>query len=282
MQINGKVLQQELISDLKIKIENLKLNSVTPGIAIVTLGPEVTWEAYVGQKIKLAKQLEIEAKLISLKPQSTEDVLSVIQELNNDPNIHGLIVQRPFPTHIDTERVIQSVSKDKDIDGFRKDSLYEVPVWLAVDYLIKHIGSLLNDSEYQNFPSNQSILVIGKGETAGQPVINGLRKNGIEPMIIDSKTSNPDPLFEKADIIIFATGKRIDVPYEKLKKSSILIGIGLHRNDGQLRGDFDEFEAKDHVLYYTPSPGGVGPLNLYFLFENLIKAAELSSKKVVQ
>ena len=94
---------------------------------------------------------------------------------------------------------------------------------------------------------------------------------------MDSKTSDRNSLFEKADIIILATGKHIDIPYDILKKNCILIGIGLHRNDDKLVGDFDENEAKSHGLYYTPSPGGVGPLNLYYLFENLVKSAEKSS-----
>lgn len=274
MEINGKALQKELLEDLKIKIANLKASGVVPGIAIVTLGPEVTWEAYVGQKIKLAKELGVEAKLINLNPQNTEDVLEAVKKLNTDNTIHGLIVQRPFPTHIDTEKVIQSVSKEKDIDGFRNDSLFEVPVFLAVMFIIKQVSLLLKVPNYQFWLSNQSILIVGKGETAGHPTIAGLQKLGISPLVMDRSTTNSDQLYQEADIIIFGTGNRLTVPYDKLKKNCILIGIGLHRSEGQLQGDFDHFEAKKYGLYYTPSPGGVGPLNLYFLFDNLVEAAK--------
>jgi len=277
MKIDGKKLQEELLENLKNKIKDLKQHGITPCIAIVTLGPEETWEAYVGQKIKLAKKLNITAKLVNLKPTNTNDVLAAISNLDNDSSIHGLIVQRPFPTHIDTERIIQSISKEKDIDGFRNDTLYEVPVWLAVKHLINQAGRLLNVSEPPIWLSNQSILVIGKGETAGNPVIFGLSKMNIKAMVMDSKTSDRNSLFKIADVIIFATGKHIDIPYDMLKKNCILIGIGLHRQSGKLVGDFDEFEAKSHGLYYTPSPGGVGPLNLYYLFENLITAASKTS-----
>ncbi len=277
MEINGKELQQQLLTNLKSQISNLKSKGITPGIAIVTLGPEEAWEAYVGQKIKLAKQLGIETKLINLRSTSTSDVLAAIEELNQNPSIHGLIVQRPFPIYIDTNKVIQSVSKDKDIDGFRNDSKYEVPVWLAVKHLLTHISGLLDRLDFQVWLSNQSILVIGKGETAGQPVIQGLTKMKIKTSVMDSRTVDRDKLFQEADVIIFSTGKRIEVPFTKLKNNSILIGIGLHRNDGVLEGDFDENEARDNVLYYTPSPGGVGPLNLYYLFENLITAAKTHS-----
>ncbi len=274
MEINGKILQLELLKELDKRIAKLREKGIMPKIGIVTLGPEETWEAYVGQKLKLAKEIGIEAKLINLTSEKTEDVLSVVTSLNNDTTIQGLIVQRPFPTHIDTERVIQSVSKEKDIDGFRADSLYEVPVFLAVKYFINHIASLLEVPDSRIWLSNQSILIIGKGETAGNPVMLGLKKLGIQTQTMDTKTTNREELFRQADVIIFATGRRVEIPYGNLKKNSILIGIGLHRTDGKLEGDFDENEASGRVLYYTPSPGGVGPLNLYFLFDNLIKSCE--------
>lgn len=277
MEISGKKIQQELLIDLESKIEKLKSKGITPGIAIVTLGPEETWEAYVNQKMKLAKTLKINYKLVNLRPKTTEEVISIIEKINTDPSIHGLIVQRPFPTYIDTERIIQSVSKEKDIDGFRDDSLYEVPVFLAVKNLITHASGMTDEANFQEWLSNQSILVVGKGETAGKPVIKGLLKMGISAQVIDSKTEERSQLFRVADIIISATGREDLIPIKILKKNCILIGIGLHRKDGQLTGDFSEIEAKTHVFSYTPSPGGVGPLNLYYLFENLIKAAEKSS-----
>lgn len=265
-----------MLPQLFEKVAKLKEKGITPSIAIVTLGPEETWEAYVGQKIKMANRLQIEAKLIRLKPETTRDVLQVIDDLNSDPAIHGLIVQRPFPIHIDTERIIQSVSKYKDIDGFRNDSNFEVPVFLAVKQILTHISQLIKVTNFEKWLLNQSILVIGKGETAGQPVISGLKKLGLSPQVMDSKAQSREELFKKADILIFATGKRIDVPYKMLKKNSILIGIGLHKNEDGLKGDFDENEARNNVLYYTPSPGGVGPLNLFFLFDNLLHAASVS------
>ncbi len=276
MEINGKKIQEELLPQLISRIDALKNRGVNPGIAIVTLGPEVAWEAYVNQKMKLAKKLGIHVKLINLRPKTTDDVLKAIETLNTENTIHGLIVQRPFPTYIDTERIIQSVSKDKDIDGFRNDSEFEVPVFLAVKHLLTHMSQLLMVPNFMFWLSNQSILIVGRGETAGNPIAKALSKMNLEPMIMDTKTQNRDELFSKADIIIVATGRRIDIPYDKLKKTSILIGIGLHRNEGTLEGDFDENEAKDGILYYTPSPGGVGPLNLYYLFDNLVTACEKS------
>ncbi|MDO8270265.1 MAG: bifunctional 5,10-methylenetetrahydrofolate dehydrogenase/5,10-methenyltetrahydrofolate cyclohydrolase [Candidatus Levybacteria bacterium] len=281
MEISGKKLQEELLPQLKRRLENLKSRGVNPAIGIVTLGPEETWEAYVGQKIKLAKSLGITTKLLNLRPKTTDDVLRDVKTLNSDNTIHGLIVQRPFPTYIDTDKVIQSISKEKDIDGFRNDSPYQVPVWLAVQHFLTHVSQLLGELDFQFWLSQRTVLVIGKGQTAGRPVIKELQNLKIKTLVMDSKTIDRNNLFRSADIIIFATGKRMEIPYKMLKKTCILIGIGLHRFEGKLQGDFDEFEAKNSVLYYTPSPGGVGPLNLAFLFENLLTAAENSTKRGV-
>lgn len=274
MEISGRMLQEELISNLETEFNSIKESEVTPCIAIVTLGPEDSWEAYVNQKIKLADRLGITARLINIRPQNTQEVVDLVEELNFDKGVHGLIVQRPFPIHIDTEKVIQSVSKDKDIDGFTEDTAFGVPAWLAVKHIITHISQLLKASDLHSFLLNQSILVVGKGGTAGMPVIEGLRKIGFDPYIIDSKTSEPSKLFKSADIIISAVGKSNIIPINILKEKSILIGVGIHGEDGKLRGDFDQNEAKKRGIIYTPTPGGVGPVNLAFLFSNLLQAVK--------
>lgn len=275
MEINGRELQLKLLNDLKFEIVSLKKRGVEPCISIVTLGPEDSWEAYVAQKLKLAERLGIKTKFINLKPKTTEEIIRVVEELNRDNSVHGLIVQRPFPTGIDTEKVIQSVSEDKDIDGFLKNSQFEVPAWLAVKHILTHIAVLLNFPDLASLLSNQSILVVGKGETAGTPVIEGLRKIGFDPTIIDSKTEDREEFFKNADVVISAVGKKNIIPVEILKEKSILIGVGIHGEDGKLTGDFDQKKAFEKNLIYTPTPGGVGPVNLAFLFKNLIQAAKL-------
>lgn len=277
MEINGRKLQEKLVQKLEMEVASLKKDGVEPCIAIVTLGPEKSWEAYVNQKIKLADKLGILVKFINLRPKTTEEVTEIVEGLNRDPKIHGLIVQRPFPKVIDTEKVIKSVSKDKDIDGFIEESNFEVPAWLAVKYVLTHVSSLLKFPDLSSMLSNQSILVVGKGGTAGMPVIEGLRKIGFDPNIIDSKSTNTEALFKNADIIISAVGKKNIIPVNILKEKSILIGVGIHGEEGKLFGDFDSLKAKDKVAFYTPTPGGIGPINLAFLFKNLLQATKSHS-----
>ena len=276
MKIDGKILAEKVLES--IREELTKLPPVT--IAIVTLGPEDAWEHYVSQKIKLARELGIKAQLINIKNPTEEKLIETIEELNNNPEINGIIVQRPLTKHILKDKVIYAVSPQKDIDGFIKGAHFEPPVWLAVRNILNfiyvlNIGFKSQNSDLAKWLIDKNITVLGKGETAGMPVINGLKGLGAEPQVIDSKTINKEEILKNSDIIISAVGKRGLLEAKDLKEGIIVIGIGLHREDGKLRPDFDEEAVSKIAKYYSPTPGGVGPLNLAYLFKNLIKAAHL-------
>lgn len=274
MKINGKLLADQMQISLLQRAQDLKNHSITPKIAIITLGDEESWSTYVGAKLRLAEKLGINAELINLKDSDEKTLLATIEELNNDTSCNGLIVQRPFPQKYDREKIIYAIKKEKDIDGFRSDSPFAVPVWLAVEEIITHIEKLLDATEIHNSPIRQAISVIGKGETAGKPIINGLKKIGLFPKIIDSSTKDRKEILKKSKIIISAVGKENVVDPEFLSQGVILIGVGIHRNaDGKLAGDYDEAKIEHVASFYTPTPGGIGPLNLAYLFQNLLSAA---------
>lgn len=274
MKINGKLLADQMQISLLQRAQDLKNHSITPKIAIITLGDEESWSTYVGAKLRLAEKLGINAELINLKDSDEKTLLATIEELNNDTSCNGLIVQRPFPQKYDREKIIYAIKKEKDIDGFRSDSPFAVPVWLAVEEIITHIEKLLDATEIHNSPIRQAISVIGKGETAGKPIINGLKKIGLFPKIIDSSTKDRKEMLKKSKIIISAVGKENVVDPEFITQGVILIGVGIHRNaDGKLAGDYDEAQIEHVASFYTPTPGGIGPLNLAYLFQNLLSAA---------
>ncbi|HVT00988.1 MAG TPA: bifunctional 5,10-methylenetetrahydrofolate dehydrogenase/5,10-methenyltetrahydrofolate cyclohydrolase [Patescibacteria group bacterium] len=268
MKINGTEIAQQIRSDLKTKIKELRSKNVVPKIAIITLGEESSWEAYVSQKLKVAAELGIEAEVINLKDTTQEDLLVKIEKINNDPSYHGLIVQRPMPANFDKEVITNAIAPIKDVDGFRNDSPYDVPVWLAVEKLLKE-AEIMNQESWGKL----NFVVLGKGETAGGPIIRGLKKLGIEPEIVDSKTENREELLRNADIIISCVGKKEVIKANDIRNDVILIGVGTHGEDGKIRGDYLSQEVEEKAKAYTPTPGGVGPVNLSYLFSNLIHAA---------
>ncbi len=257
--------------DLKKEIENLISRGITPKIAIITLGPEGAWETYVRQKLRIAEELGISAELINLADATEAELLKKIEEINLNDKYHGLIVQRPMPNTINKVNVTNAISPNKDVDGFRDDSPYEVPVWLAAQRLIAESINQLNLVQpWQDL----KFVVVGKGETAGGPTIKGLRSMGIEPSVIDSKTENREELLKSADVLITSVGKSSVINANDLKQDVIVIGIGTHTEDGNLKGDYIEEEIEKIAGSFTPTPGGVGPVNLAFLFRNLIDATK--------
>lgn len=269
MRIDGKELAEEVILEMQREVDAAKKAGITPKIAIITLGSEEAWKAYVGQKLKLATRLGIEAELINLQDASQDELLAKLDELNNDPLVHGIIAQRPFPKHIDNETIINAVVKTKDIDGFREDSQFEVPVWLAVRKVLEYVhGQVDPGGDFLSWLRQKKVVVVGQGITAGKPSKKALEELGVIPQIIQRETQNPEKILKTADIVIAAVGKTV-IKASDLKQGVVLVGVGLHRGeDGKLKGDYENIE--DIASFYTPSPGGIGPINLAFLFKNLL------------
>lgn len=277
MEINGEKLALPIKKKIKRDVLRLKNRGVIPKIAIVTLGGDESWKTYVRRKLKFAKECGIEEELISLKREG--ELFSAVNKLNLDPGIHGIIVQRPIPASIDRGKLNSLISPIKDIDGFRRDSKHEAPVFQAVKniliFIIKKRSSKLGLSD---FLKTKKVAVIGKGESGGKPIIDGFEKLEIKPIVIDSKTKNISETLKKADIAISAVGRKI-IKASNLKQDVVLIGVGTHRSvNKKLTGDYDEDEVKHVASYYTPTPGGVGPLNLSYLFKNLIDACKLQTR----
>lgn len=289
MRIDGKEIAQKILQNLSFK--------VIPHLVIILIGDNPAWKAYVRQKELKAKEIGAKTTTLNLALNaSTEELLKTIEQLNNDSNVHGIIVQRPLPTHLEQEKISLAITPQKDIDGFHPNSKFEMPLAVAVLKILEEIFqlqrlhlregvTLTQGVTLTTWLKTKKIVIIGKGETGGGPIIQKLRKLGIKPEIIDSKTPNPQLLTKTADIIISCVGKPNVIQPENIKKDLpagrqgvILISVGLYREeDGKLHGDYDEEEIKDIAAFYTPTPGGVGPVNIACLLENLVKATEKTS-----
>lgn len=273
MIINGREIASEILEDLKNRVEKLKEKNVTPHLYIITLGKNSESTSYIKQKILKAEIIKAKTTVKKLSEKTTTDeLISLIKKLNSDKKINGIIVQRPMPKTIDEKKIALAINTKKDVDGFHPHSKFMVPVALAV---LKAIESIIDDQDIVNFLKSKKITVIGKGITAGKPIINLFEKFKIKIKIIDSKSKERKKILKASDIIISAVGKSGIVTKDDLKKGVILIGVGLHlEKDQKFYGDYNQDEISDKAGFYTPTPGGIGPLNVSMLLKNLVKAAE--------
>lgn len=270
MPIDGKKIAQEILDGLKLRVDKLKSQGITPHLHIITLTTDEASNAYVGQKVKKGKEIGEKITVENLSEQtSTGDLLKRIEELNQDKNVHGIIVQRPMPEQIAEEAIANAINPDKDVDGFHKDSKFDPPIAEAVLEILKSVSLKTGDLK------NKKIAVVGRGITAGGPIIRTLEKLGTKPEVISSQTTNKEEILKSSDIVIGAVGKSGIVKGDGIKNGAILVGVGMFRGeDGKFQSDYDEEDIKDVASYYTPTPGGTGPVNVAMLLSNLIKSAE--------
>jgi methylenetetrahydrofolate dehydrogenase (NADP+)/methenyltetrahydrofolate cyclohydrolase len=281
MIIDGKQISSQILEDLKKRVEKLKEKGVTPTMAVVLIGDQKASAIYVRQKELKANIVSIDPKIFRFDETVTNDEIeALVKKLDKDPKIHGIILQRPAPPQIRVEEIEEFISPVKEVDGFGINSIYPVPVATATLKMIENAyDNLSTDKPFIDWLKTKRVVVIGKGETGGKTIINLLRKNGVEPFIVDSKTENREARIKEGDIVISAVGKSGVVTKDNLKKGAILVGVGIYSDEnGKSRGDYDETKIADIAKFYSPTPGGVGPVNVSMLMENVVKACENLSK----
>lgn len=284
MKFNGEKLAQEILEELKPQVKKLREKRIIPHLAIILIGNDPASKKYVEQKIKKAKEVGVKTTLFTFEKTNEDQLKTLVDKLNKNELIHGIIIQRPLPEEINERFARSIVSKEKDVDGFRPDSEFNEPIADAVLEILKTIFSsfsrsdLVKDGAFIHWLKEKTNVVVGKGDTGGRPIISMYRKLGVEPLIIDSKTKNPAELVGKADILISTVGKPV-IRSEEVKKEAVVIGIGMHKGkDGKLKPDYNEEEISKIASYYTPVPGGVGPVNVAMLLKNVACSSSVKNK----
>jgi len=289
MIISGREIADQLLHDLQQRTTRLKDKEITPTLAVILVGDDAGSASYVRQKEKAALSIGAEIRVmkndISIAKQK---VRSTIHQLNNDQTVHGIIIQRPLPKHLQDVALLNSIVPTKDVDGFVPESTCKVPVAMAVEKILQEISKIKNkkskiqtknQKEFQRWLQGQHIVVIGKGETAGKPIAEYFRNMGCHLSVIQSQTPEKEKqsIMITGDIIIICVGKKSVIQALNLKKGVILISVGIWRDEeGKLHGDYEKEDIKNISSFYTPTPGGVGPVNVACLMENLVRAAESS------
>lgn len=280
MKFDGKTLAETILTTLKREVSEHAKDFGVPTLAVILVGDDPASLAYIRQKQKAAERIGATIQFDHLPGTTTPEALhDKIRAYNTDTHIHGLIIQRPVPIHSQQMTgILESVERDKDIDGFLPDSPFIVPVAAAVGEILISIHTHIQPDEknFWTWLRHQRIAVIGRGDTAGAPIDRYLRRNDCTTSVVHTSTPNPMDTLKQSDIIISCVGKEGIVPREAVKPGAILISVGLWRDlQGKLRGDYNEKDISDIASWYTPTPGGVGPVNVACLMQNLLKACKM-------
>jgi len=275
--IDGRAAAALLRAEFIPRIEHLReRTNVTPGLAVVLVGDNPASAIYVNNKVRACEQIGIRSSRIDLEATiDTDSLVKRIQALNEDPTVHGILVQLPLPRHIDMRRVLETISVEKDVDGFH---LYNVGGLVVGNTIFSPCTpyGVVKLLEYERIKvEGQNVVVVGASNIVGKPMALMLMQRDATVCICHAKTRDLAQFTILADILIVAAGKPHLILPQMVKTGAVVIDVGINRlPDGSITGDVDFEGVSAKASYITPVPGGVGPMTITMLLENTIAAAE--------
>ena len=272
--ISGTDLAKKLRAEIKEEATILQQRGITPTLAVVLVGDNKASKSYVNSKHKACLENNINSIKIELDENiSTDSLLNEIVKLNNDNNVHGILVQLPLPKHIDAEQILNAVSPQKDVDGFHPINVGKLVIGEAKLIPCTPLGILEMIKSTGEEIDGKLALVIGRSNIVGKPISTLLLQNNATVITAHSKTKNLDSLLEQADIIVSCVGSaHFLTGDEKVKETVTIIDVGNNYKDGKLVGDVNLENFMGKVKYISPVPGGVGPLTITMLMRNTLIA----------
>lgn len=277
--IDGKAVSKKLREEIAASVDAFKKETgITPGLCVLVVGDDPASAVYVRNKHKACLEVGMRSVEIALPADTPEEVLlSKIDELNDDPDIHGILVQLPLPAHISEKKVTEHILPGKDVDAFHPENVGKIMLG-AYDFLpCTPAGIMALLDAYGISADGKHCVVVGRSNIVGKPVaLLLLAKNGTVT-VCHSHTENLAQLTKSADILVVAVGKAGFITRNMVKEGAVVIDVGINRGaDGKLRGDVDFAGVEDLCSYITPVPGGVGPMTITMLLKNTLCAAKLS------
>ncbi|MEG0226201.1 MAG: bifunctional methylenetetrahydrofolate dehydrogenase/methenyltetrahydrofolate cyclohydrolase FolD [Comamonas sp.] len=275
--IDGNALSRQLRSEVATRAAALKARGVTPGLAVVLVGDNPASQVYVRNKVKACEEAGLHSVLEKYDASLTEaELLARVEALNNDPSIHGILVQLPLPAHIDDHKVIEAISPLKDVDGFHVASAGALMVGEVGFKACTPYGCMkMLESIGMKDLRGKHAVVIGRSNIVGKPMAMMLLAANATVTITHSGTADLGAMTRQADVVVAAVGKRNVLTADMVKPGAVVIDVGMNRNDeGKLCGDVDFAGVKEVAGYITPVPGGVGPMTITMLLVSTVEAAE--------
>jgi methylenetetrahydrofolate dehydrogenase (NADP+)/methenyltetrahydrofolate cyclohydrolase len=275
--IDGKAVAQRIRSECADRVRLIKdRNGITPGLAVVLVGDDPASRVYVNNKIRACESVGIRSFNFRFPYEAeTAMILAKITELNVDPDVHGILVQLPLPSHIDSSKVIRAISVDKDVDGFH---LYNVGGLVVGDTIFSPCTpyGVVKLLESENIPiAGQNVVVVGASNIVGKPMALMLMQREATVSVCHAKTRDLAQHTIMADVLIVAAGHPMLIVPQMVKRGAVVIDVGINRlPNGQLTGDVDFHGLLEKVSFITPVPGGVGPMTVTMLLVNTIASAE--------
>lgn len=277
MKVSGKEVADKILESLQKEIAE---QSLSPKLAIILAGDNPASKIYVNRKIKAAQKVGVIADLYQFQGHELEKCKETLQTLDNDPSVHGIIIQYPVFETWDFASLASLVRPEKDVDGFLPDSKFRGATALGIWEMLGAFAKLEGFSSTEEFLEGKKIVLLGKGRTAGGPTRDLLTEKQIPFNLIDSKTENPEELIKNADVIISATGRKYIITGDKIKEGSFVIGVGVGKEDvdgeQKIYGDIEEESVSQKAKLYCPTIGGIGPLTIACLLRNVVESASRS------
>ena len=278
--IDGKLLSEQLRKEVAIRAAALKTKGITPGLAVILVGDNQASQVYVRNKVKACEDVGFHSVLEKYDASMTEaELLARVEALNNDPSIHGILVQLPLPKHIDDHKVIETISPAKDVDGFHVASAGALMVGEVGFKACTPYGCMkMLESIGMKDLRGKHAVVIGRSNIVGKPMAMMLLTANATVTITHSGTADLAAMTRQADVIVAAVGKVDVLTADMVKPGAVVIDVGMNRNaEGKLCGDVDFNGVKEVAGYITPVPGGVGPMTITMLLVNTMESAERSA-----
>ncbi|WP_107945244.1 bifunctional methylenetetrahydrofolate dehydrogenase/methenyltetrahydrofolate cyclohydrolase FolD [Campylobacter concisus] len=279
--LDGKAVSLKVKESVKVRADELKKFGVEPTLAVVLVGEDKASQTYVRAKEKACNEYGIKSVAHRLSENTTQnELLALINVLNLDDSIHGILVQLPLPKHIDTNVVLAAIDPRKDVDGFHAVNVGKLVSGLDGFVPCTPLGVMEILKEYGIDVAGLNAVVIGRSNIVGKPMANLLLNASATVTVTHSKTTNLKEICKNADLIVAAIGKPFFLKADMVKDGAVVVDVGINRlDDGRLVGDVDFDEVAPKCSYITPVPGGVGPMTIAMLLNNTILAAQAKIAK---
>ena len=279
--IDGKNLAKKIRQELKQECDELKNNGINPKLAVIMVGDDPASKVYVRNKSRACEEVGIEYEEFILKDETTQEkLIELIKKLNNDKTTNGILLQSPIPKHLNINEAFKAITYMKDVDGFTPSSVGKLCIGEDTFISCTPYGVMKMFEEYNIDLTGKDVVILGRSNIVGKPLIQCCLQKNATVTVCHSKTKNLAEHTKRADVVISAIGQSKFVKEDMVKDGAVIIDVGINRGeDGKLTGDVDFENVEKKASYITPVPGGVGPMTIAMLMNNVIKATKEQNKE---